>query len=214
MKIRKAGFDEQLLRARMEVQEWAIVQLGQELHDHIGQLLSTAKMLLGITEREMTTVPDTFRTATETLGKAIQELRSLSKSLTPEWMDTFDFLANLRTAVDRLNYSGTLKIHDQAVEHLSLDSDEQIILFRVVQEGMVCVQRYAGAGNLHLALDVHAEGLHIEIRDDGIALAQRIAVAAAEIRMMKQRVRILGGQIRWRSVRPGGVAVTIELPLN
>ena len=78
-------FQQQLLQSQLETQEYSFHQISQELHDNIGQLLSSTKLLLGITTMEMQTVPDTLKTAEQTVGKAIQDLRSLSKSLITSW---------------------------------------------------------------------------------------------------------------------------------
>ena len=102
-------FTNQLMKAQLETQEYAFTQLGQELHDNIGQLLSTTKMLLGITERNLSEVPDTLKTAEETLGKAIQDIRALSKSLNQEWLQQFNLLENLNNELERINTVGEVQ---------------------------------------------------------------------------------------------------------
>src|SRR4051812_4775518 len=75
--LMQSGFEQVLLQSQVEVQENTYRQIAGELHDNIGQLLSTTKMLMGVTEIKLGQVPDTLNTANATLGKAIQELRSL-----------------------------------------------------------------------------------------------------------------------------------------
>src|SRR5689334_15595264 len=70
-------YREELLQSQLETQEYSFNQISQELHDNIGQLLSSTKLLLGIASMEMETVPDTIKTAEQTVGKAIQDLRLL-----------------------------------------------------------------------------------------------------------------------------------------
>src|SRR5689334_2318077 len=60
--------EQDALQAQIEVQEATFSTLSKELHDNIGQLLSTAKMLLGITERNLPNAPDTLKTANATVG--------------------------------------------------------------------------------------------------------------------------------------------------
>jgi hypothetical protein len=48
--------------------------------------------------------------ADETLGKAIQELRSLSKSLNREWLQQFNFIENLEGEINRINAAKILQI--------------------------------------------------------------------------------------------------------
>lgn len=51
----KKAFEQNLLQSQIEVQEATFAGLGKELHDNIGQLLSSTKMLLGITQRSLST---------------------------------------------------------------------------------------------------------------------------------------------------------------
>ena len=90
-------FEEVLLQSQIVVQETTMAALGRELHDNIGQLLSTTKMLLGITQRNLENVPDTLLDADNSLGTAISEIRLLSKSLSKDWLQKFDLIYNLHT---------------------------------------------------------------------------------------------------------------------
>ena len=99
--IMKKTFEETLLLSQIEVQEATLSILSKELHDNVGQLLSSSKMLLGITHRNMTDTPETLTIAEETLGKAINELRSLSKSIDKEWLEQFSLIDNLTTEIKR-----------------------------------------------------------------------------------------------------------------
>src|SRR6266513_5304855 len=93
--IMKQTFEQTLLQSQIEVQEATFSILAKELHDNVGQLLSSSKMLLGITQRNFSNAPETLTIAEETLGKAITELRSLSKSIDKEWLEQFDLIDNL-----------------------------------------------------------------------------------------------------------------------
>ena len=93
-------------------------------------------MLLGITQRNLADIPETLTIAQETLGKAISELRSLSKSLDKEWLAQFDLIDNLATEINRINAGLILEIHFSHPGKLSLTVEKQIILFRIIQEAL------------------------------------------------------------------------------
>ena len=92
-------YSEELLKSQLEVQERTFATISQEIHDNIGQLLSSAQMLLGVSLR--TDPTEIVVSAQNTLGKALQELRSLSKSLDSEWLDSFNLLDNLVAESER-----------------------------------------------------------------------------------------------------------------
>jgi signal transduction histidine kinase len=209
----KKDFDQTLLQSQIEVQEATFAELGKELHDNIGQLLSSTKMLLGITQRNLASPPDTLTIAEETLGKAINELRSLSKSLDKEWLERFNFIENLEVEIARINEARYLQILFSHPGKLLLKADEQIILFRIVQEAMQNAIKHAQAKNIWINLTVSGEVLKIIIIDDGIGFDEALPVDGLGMRNMKHRTKLLGGVITWNS-SGGGSSVTLELPFK
>src|ERR1044072_6711972 len=120
-------FKEELLLAQLETQEYSFNQISQELHDNIGQLLSSTKLLLNIATMKMENVPDTIKTAEQTVGKAIQDLRSLSKSLDKEWLHQFNFIENLEAEKNRINAARTIEVQlISQYEKLPLEPEAQV----------------------------------------------------------------------------------------
>ena len=61
------SFQQELLKAQLESQEAAFRHIGDEIHDNVGQLLSTTKNLLAFTERSLPEVPDALHTRSESV---------------------------------------------------------------------------------------------------------------------------------------------------
>src|SRR5688572_31980110 len=59
----KNQFQEELLKSRLEAQEETLTNLSREIHDNIGQLVSSAKMLVGVASRKLPDVGDTLHQA-------------------------------------------------------------------------------------------------------------------------------------------------------
>ncbi|RYY56644.1 MAG: hypothetical protein EOO09_05810 [Chitinophagaceae bacterium] len=210
----KQDFDNQILHAQVEVQEATFSALGRELHDNIGQLLSSTKMLLGLTERSIPQVPDTLLTATETLGQAISELRALSKSLTREWLEQFDFVQNLQSETRRLSADDNLQISLHSIPRIPLGADKQLLLFRIVQEGIQNVLKHAGASTLQIRVSHEVTLLHVSLTDNGKGFEPDGITGGIGLLNMKQRVKVLGGSIRWTRPDGGGTSVEIKLPVE
>lgn len=207
------SFEQTLLQSQIEVQEATFAGLAKELHDNIGQLLSSTKMLLGITQRNLGSSPDTLTIAEETLGKAISELRSLSKSLDKEWLEQFDFIHNLEAESLRINDAKHLQISFEHPGKISLKPDEQIILFRIVQEAMQNAMKHANPAMIQIHLTVAKEKLRVLVIDDGHGFDESHQKEGMGIRNMKHRTKLLGGNIHWNSTGNGS-SVIIELPNN
>ena len=207
------AFEQTLLQSQIEVQEATFAGLAKELHDNIGQLLSSTKMLLGITQRNLGNSPDTLTIAEETLGKAISELRSLSKSLDREWLEQFDFIHNLEVESSRINDAKHLRISFTHPEKISLKPDEQIILFRIVQEAMQNAMKHADPALIQIHLTEAKRKLRVLVIDDGHGFDESHQKEGMGIRNMKHRTKLLGGNINWNSTGNGS-SVIIELPNN
>lgn len=203
-------FDQLLFRSRIEVQEQTFQQISRELHDNVGQLLSSSRMLLGIAERSMESPPATLVTANFTLARAIHEIRTLSKALDKDWLKKFDLMANLQAEVERLNNGTThamLRIRGQ----IALLPDEQIILFRIVQESIQNAIRHGEPEHITIAITSAPERMLIRIRDDGKGFGYG-KVDGLGIGNMRHRTAILGGTIDWHSSTGSGTTVTILIP--
>ncbi len=209
----KKSFERTLLESQIEVQEATFATLGKELHDNIGQLLSSTKMFLGITQRNFLSTPDTLTMAEDTLSKAINELRALSKSLDKEWLEQFNFIQNLEAESERINEARSLQILFSHPGELFLKADEQIILFRIVQEAIQNAIKHAHAKKIEINLSIVKETIKITVIDDGTGFNETLTTEGLGMRNMRHRTNLLGGSIFWNST-VGGSSVTIELPFK
>ncbi len=169
-------------------------------------------MLLWITQKNLDKIPETLITAQETLGTAINELRSLSKSLDKEWLSQFDLVDNLTTEIKRINSSLTLHIEFSHSGKLPINTEEQIILFRIIQEALQNAIKHSEAKNINITIEAKNENLILTLIDDGKGMEQ-ISKDGLGIRNMKHRTKLLGGNISWAS-QEKGTLVTIQLPLK
>ena len=209
------SYRQELLKTQLETQEQTFHQISEELHDNIAQLLSSTRMLLGITERTMNQVPDSLRTADETLSKAIQDLRMLSKSLNKEWLRQFNFIENLKTEIERINAARTTHLElSTQVSTLPLQPESQVMLFRVVQEALQNCIKHSQATKVMIRIE-QGEDIRVLIQDNGKGI-QTDANRPAGVGMlnMNHRTKLLGGAISWSPAVTGGTLVTISVPVQ
>lgn len=206
----QAKFEQTLLQSQIEVQENTYRQIAKELHDNIGQLLSTTKMLIGITEIRLGRAPDTLNTANATLSKAIEELRSLSRTLDKDWLEQFDFLSNLREEIERINAGKTIEATIICTVTIELNAEEQIILFRVVQEAIQNAIRHAKPSKIMISIYAD-KNLVVEIKNDGNPLPTNFHGMGTT--NMRNRTHLLEGIINWKA-QTEETTVTLRLPLK
>ena len=210
----KKEFEQTLLQSQIEVQENTFAGLSRELHDNIGQLLVSAKTLVSVTLLSHQQPSDTLQIAEETLGKAITEVRSLSKLLDKEWLQQFNFIDNLQTEVKRINAAKIIHIGLSHPEKLLLQPEEQIILFRIVQEALQNAVKHAEAENINIYVSNSAASLIVNITDNGKGFNEDIITSSLGLKNMRHRTQLLGGTIEWASSPANGSTVIIKLPVK
>lgn len=207
-------FTQEILQTQLETQEATLHHVSEELHDNVGQLLSTTKMLIGITERSLPEMPESLKAASETLTKAIQDLRSLSKSLSNEWLHQFNIIENLQAELDRLKAARQVNVLFTAnIYTLPLEPQEQVMLFRVMQEALQNSIKHAHASSIQAAIEVRDDVIYLCLSDNGLGFNMASTPKSGVGMMnMKQRIKLLNGTINWFTEEGQGTRVEINLP--
>ena len=206
----KNQFERELLLSQLETQEYSFNQISAELHDNIGQLLSTTKLLLGMAAMELQQPPDTLKTAEQTLAKAILDLRLLSKSLNNGWFHHFSFIDHLEAEKERINASKSIQIELVSdYEKLPLEPGAQVILFRVVQQALQHVIKEGFASQIKVQIKQYSNTcLAIKIEHDGHINSASEETENEELNIMRYRVQLLSGSIKWT---PGDIKNSLLL---
>lgn len=205
-------YKQEILKSRIEAQEETLNNVSREIHDNVGQLVSSAKMLVGVAERKLPNVGDTLEQADQALSKAIQELRALSKSLNTQWLEQFNFFENLQEESHRINATGTLTMTIDCSVELDMPKERQLILFRMVQEAFQNSFKHGAATHIHMKAEQQEAKLVITIADNGKGFdVTDSSKHGFGIMNMKHRVSLIGGQAQWKSDH-SGTLVTIEIP--
>lgn len=212
----KQKFEQELLKSQLETHEATLHQISEEIHDNIGQLLSSTKMLLGITGMNMDNAPDTLKTAETTLGKAIQDLRALSKSLNKEWLHQFNIVDNLKAETERINAAHTIQAtYTSSTHFLPIPAEAQVMLFRIVQEALQNSIKHAQAQHISIETSFTNEHIAVTVEDDGIGINhEERPLTGVGILNMQHRTKLLGGTITWHTLPNGGTQVCITLPVQ
>lgn len=204
-------FQRELLKTRLEAQEETLNQLGVDLHDNIGQLLSSSKLLIGVAERS-DTPSATLKLADETISKAIYELRAMSKALNTEWLEKFNLIENLQAESDRVTASKALSVTLQHPPAINMPADRQLMLFRIVQEAMQNSIKHAKASLISIVAKQEDNNLEVSITDNGKGFdVNNVAIQGVGVTNIRHRAQLMGGVATWNSSSEG-TTVSIQLP--
>ena len=203
------------------VQEAERAKLARDIHDELGSILVSARMDVSWVQRRVAPLDPTaaqkLARASSTLDEGVQIKRRIIEDLRPTLLDNLGLAAALSWHVKQACERGGLACHlTMPEEDLELPSPVAIALFRVAQEAITNVLRYAKARSAWVSLEHTRAGLFLVLRDDGVgitpqALNHRLSHGIVG---MRQRIASLGGTFRIGRVAGGGTAIEVFIPLN
>ncbi len=208
-----------LLLRVMEVQEEERARISRDLHDELGQVLTT--VLVGLRTVEQAT--DLAQARERALGLhdvaavGLESVRRLSRGLRTGVLAEL----GLRTAVERLCEDWSAASGVDIVPDVELPVAARFApavetaAYRVVQEAVTNVVRHSQAARAEVHLRLDSGTLEIGVRDDGCGIKSGPSDSSGEgvgLQGMRERVALLGGEIRIESARGEGTTILIRLP--
>ena len=177
-------------------------------------------MALSIAQRMRTLDPQAEQAArliAEESSRLYDAMHGIIPRLTPLVLDNFGLAEALADLVERTrrNHPG-VQIELQAdMDSTQLGSEAALALYRAAQEGLTNAMRHGQALRVSVNLHATAEGLVLELADDGIGLSGDWAGKKGHhgLRWLAERVQGLGGTFELVPATPRGVRLTVRLPL-
>jgi two-component system, NarL family, sensor histidine kinase UhpB len=200
--------------AVLRAQEDERARLARDLHDEANQSLTGVLLRLRAIEHDApASLQPELRATAEAASLAMDELLRLARELRPSTLDDHGLESALRTQVDgfarQTQVDASLQVAPDVGE---LGADEQIVVYRVVQEALNNVAEHAEAKEVTVELR-RADGRKmLRVTDDGLGFNDAAAASPGlGITGMRERARLAGGRLRVRS-RPG-YGTVVELTL-
>lgn len=170
-KLLKQEIDKQKMVARavVEAQEKERAEIGKELHDNVNQILSTAKLFLEVAKNDTKERLSLIKRSAQSIHDAINEIRSISKSLVPPSISDLGLTESINDLVQNIRVSKALKVDFfiQGDIENSLNGEQKLMLFRIIQEQVNNVLRHSQATLVSISLVLGDNTVELEITDDG-----------------------------------------------
>ncbi|MBV9323288.1 MAG: sensor histidine kinase [Chloroflexi bacterium] len=205
-------------------------RVARELHDEAGQALTA--VIIGL-ERGLASMPEVYAAdlpiqprqlisnLRDLAAQTLDEVRKLALELRPSVLDDLGLVAALRQYVrateERSGLQAQLTVAgwDENTD-ARLPAEIETALFRIAQEALTNAIRHARAQSVQVRLRRTAETVTLEVRDDGIGLgAAQSASNGEHLGMfgMRERARLLRGELVATPVSPRGTLVQVSVPL-
>ncbi len=205
----------QTARAVLRGQEEERARIARDLHDEANQSLTGLLLRLEAASHDAPPALAAELRETKALaGQAMQELLRLARELRPAALDDHGLSEALHTQVDRFRTPDGARARMDIAPGVgldALDADEQLVVYRIVQESLSNVARHAGARHVSVEVSRNGAGPVVRVCDDGRGFTTRRADGSG-LDGMRERARLVGGRVNVLS-RPGA-GTTVELRLG
>ncbi|TDC87354.1 sensor histidine kinase [Nonomuraea deserti] len=219
LEARRRRAETQRLAAR--VRELTVAQerarMGAEMHDSIGHHLTVIKMGLENAERFRSRRPDDawheVRQAKELTVTALTDARRWVRALRPLSLDGPVSGAALGRLAASFDGTGLAVSFEVVGAEPALEPDVELVLYRVLQEGLTNAVRHAGAHHVRGTLACDGDRVVLVVADDGVGRGP-YARDGFGLRSLAERARALGGALTAGDRPGGGFEVRADLPVR
>ena len=210
----RARYAKGLAKSQNEIRERALENLSWEIHDNVGQLLSTSKLQLNRLEMKIDKKNrPALNEVTQLVSKSLQDLRALSKSLNPVSIKKIGLITALQLEIDRYNRLNFIKASlDVVNEPFTLDKGRETILFRILQEFIHNSVKHAKGSKINVVLLYKNDTLEITVKDNGIGFDVNSQTFKKGIGLlnMKGRAKLLNADFKLESIPDKGTMIYVK----
>jgi PAS domain S-box-containing protein len=200
--------------------------IARDLHDELGQALTSLKMDMSMLERKAQSANGQFDCAAvlgdiaimqERIAETIKHVRGLITELRPEVLDTLGLLPALEWQLEEFyKRTGMPFDFDSTVADLNVPSAHAVAVFRIFQESLTNIARHANAGRVSAKIEKRDAALWVEISDDGRGISPEEFNAPGKFGLlgMRERALVFGGEVEITGAPGRGTTVKIKVPLS
>lgn len=192
-------FRQSLSRTMIEAEEKEKNRWALELHDNVCQVLTVAKLF---TEEVLRDRDDPYiRKSKNMIEKAINDIRHISSSIKPPEFSTTSLYEAIEGLIDNIKRFVAFEFvieYDHTAEQL-LSAEQKLMVYRVVQEQLNNITKYAGASKVELHLAVANDHVTIIVRDDGKGFDPSKVKTGIGLKNISSRLQLFSGDLNINS---------------
>lgn len=199
--------------------------VAMELHDHIGQILTTLKLNLAAFRNGSTPGDAELKrfsvSAEEKLDQVMKGVRETVQGLRPMALELHGLKSALQSLMEDMEESSGLKILFFCGDLPErIDDRTELVLFRITQEALNNVIKHAGTRAAHVNLIRRDRFFSLSIEDDGVGfdaemlLSKNSTSRSFGLILMRERALQVGGELQVNSRVGGGTHILLEVPIQ
>jgi len=202
--------------ALLEAGDRAGRELGQELHDGLGQELVALTLLARSERRAGAADGESKLELIESVAmRALESCRNVARGLSALAETGGDLQGALERLPRRFQHDGPprIRVSIQDAAELTLPVSTRDHIFRIAQEALTNAVKHAGAQSIDISCEIGADKVTLRVRDDGRGLPASPAIVAGLGRAsMRHRASAIGARLYVGAAAGGGTEVRLECP--
>jgi signal transduction histidine kinase len=210
-----------LSRHLQSVREEERKGVAREIHDELGQRLTSFKLHLSLLREdvpeEQVAMRTRFSAMIDDIDATIQSVKRLISQLRPGLLDDLGLSAAIEWQAEEFQHRTGIKC-DLTISppELSIDPDRATAIFRIFQETLTNVTRHATAKNVRVVLEEENGDIRLSIRDDGrgISPAEIDNPASFGLIGIRERAHYFGGEVSIEGEAGQGTTVSVHIPMS
>jgi signal transduction histidine kinase len=198
-----------------QIREEERAHLARELHDELGSLLTAAKLDVARIKARLPADAGDLSSRIEhlinTLNSGIALKRRIIEDLRPSSLSNLGLIPALEILTREFAQRSGLEITAN-LEPAELDETIQLTVYRLIQEALTNIGKYAEARSVEINLLSYKDHVTVSVRDDGKGFdLQAVQLSAHGLQGMRHRVEAAGGRLDINAA--SGTAITATLPV-
>ncbi len=204
-----------LIEAGIQSQEAERQRIAADLHDSVGANLATSQLFvrqLSIAESSQ----EMQNTVIGLLDEVLISIRTITSDLAPETLFRFGVVEAIEDLIELIKQIPNLQIHFSASVVERFDNQQELALFRIVQELLANTIKHAQATEIRLELRMNDLELLLVYQDNGRGLPPNLSAdhQGFGLRNIRSRSQFLNAKIDWPSSTTSGFQISLAfIPL-
>ncbi len=210
-----------LLDSLVTAQEDERLRLARELHDQTGQTLTNLLIRLKTIERKsgQPAIKEELGEAQHIVSNTIEQVRDISYSLRPPVLEEFGLAAAIQDMTADLADRTDIKVHFNCDLESNIKPETEMMLYRIVQEGLTNIVRHSEASNVTVGLREQQQTFYLKIEDDGKGFDPATITVDGESKRlgllsMNERAELIGGRLNMYSSPGQGTTIEVYVPIH
>ncbi len=209
----------------LSAQEIERRSISMEIHDQIGPDLAALKIQLkGIAfklRKDQGDLKAALNESTDFLDRIIQDLRRLSRDLSPTMIEEMKLCRTLQWMLNDFKKHNDI---DVSMNLANIDDqlcqDEQIFIYRIFQEALHNIRKHAHAKRVDVEIKKEDDCIILRIEDDGVgfdfeeAINRHVTERGMGLPALNERVNMLGGTLELDTHKGEGTRISFQIPLR